>query len=178
MPFGVEETLRVSFKLQSRYFLPQNVQDVCFSGKCNASGNIRFSQAEQALRLRCQSPYINTFGQLWLMGQQTVEFVAQGMGKRIAQGREQNPRVWIGAGQMYCPVQGDNSFSRSCGATYLDRSVEAALHQGALIGMKEDQPLVPWVVQGTLQLFRAAHEAETTLGVRVLKSDREILSGC
>src|SRR4051794_7526959 len=71
------------------------------------------------------------------------------------------------AGEEYRAMERDDRLARPCRPGNPCRSSVVTLHQLALGWVQEDRPFIPWVIQGSFELFHITHDTEAALSVGV-----------
>lgn len=112
---------------------------------------------------------VDPFRQPRLAAQKSFQLNAKGAGEGVREGRQQQTRVRLRAGQMCGSMQRNDGFSSAGRAGDASRAREVALDPGPLLRMKKDRPFVPRIIQRAFQFLSCLDQAETALGIRVLK---------
>ena len=101
----------------------------------------------------------------WLVADEASELLPQHARERVAERREQHARLRVRAREVDGAMQRDHRLAGAGRAGDARRASILAIHELLLRGVQEHRPLLPRVVEGSLQRVRVLHDAEAALRV-------------
>jgi hypothetical protein len=116
-----------------------------------------------------QGMYFQSLSKLGLAANKTTKLRPQSVREGVREGSQEHPAIRVGTCQKDRSMQGYNGLASASGTRDPGWTIKISLHQLALVRVKENCPLFPWIFQGLGQFLSIAHDSEAAKGVGVLK---------
>ncbi len=114
---------------------------------------------------------VQALRQTRFVADQPPELGAEGVRQDVRERRQQHARIRIGSGEKDGAMERHNRLPRASGARDAGWAAVVPFHQLPLLGMEKHGPLVPWEIQGALELLDVGHHAEPALRVGMMRTD-------
>ena len=162
-PFRPEEVRTETMAFDTRSRLPEQLPDVLVRRRVEAAETGRVEAAPDA----AHRIHFQTLGDLRFVPDEALEARPKRDGQRLGEGGQQHAALRMCSRQMHRPVERHDGLAGAGRARDARRAAVLPFDELPLGRVQEDRPLLPGVVQRSLQRVHIRHHPEAALRVRV-----------